>query len=332
MLAASVAMPIYLSSYGDVPDRIFSLALCVSVFFGIGSAVACAIFAAAEFGPERRTYRALRYAANEYSKGNFSVKTPVRGNGDAAALAREFNAMADALNSLERMRADFVSSVSHDMRTPMTTVTGFIDCILNDVIPEDQQTKYLNLIKNEIMRLSRLVSRLLDISRIEAGDRTFENVKFDICDMAKTVLFSFEKQIDEKNLDVEYASDEDRMFVFADRDAVYQVLYNLCDNAVKFSREGGRLEISLTRNGGDVEYSVFNEGQGIPEEKLPFIFDRFFKGDDTRGLDKSGYGLGLYICKSIADAQGASLSCESKEGEWCRFRFSLPAYEQTRSK
>ncbi|MBP5269589.1 MAG: HAMP domain-containing histidine kinase [Clostridia bacterium] len=283
------------------------------------------LFASDAFGRDRRTYRALRRAAEEYSRGNFSVRTPVRGKGDAAGLAEEFNRMAESLGSLERMRSDFISAVSHDMRTPMTTVSGFIDCILGNVIPPEQRENYLKLIKSEIMRLSRLVSRLLDISRLESKDRTFTDERFDLCELSKTVLFSFEQQIDEKELEVSFETDSDRMYINADKDAVHQVLYNLCDNAVKFSVKGGELRIRIVFRDGKVVYSVYNEGRGIREDDLPFIFDRFFKGDETRGEDKTGYGLGLYICKTIADAEGAELTCESAEGQYCRFILAFPA-------
>ncbi len=300
-----------------------------SAVLALLSAAGAALFAFEQFGRERKIYKDLRHAAAEYSKGNFKPRTKASGNSDAAKLASEFNEMAEALSSLEKMRADFISSVSHDMRTPMTTISGYIDCILGDVIPPAETEKYLKQIKSEVMRLSRLISRMLDISRIEAGDREFENREFDLCDLAKTVLFSFEKRIDDARLEVSFESELDRMFVYADPDAVHQILYNLFDNAVKFSKPGGRLDIDISSADGKIACSVRNEGQGIAAEDIPFVFDRFYKCDKTRGLDKTGYGLGLYISKTIADAQGADLECESVEGEYCLFRLKIPAANQT---
>ena len=300
-----------------------------SAVLALLSAAGAVIFAVELLGKERRIYRELRQNAAEYSKGNFKPRTKVSGSSDATQLAAEFNEMAEALSNLEKMRADFISSVSHDMRTPMTTISGYIDCILGDVIPPSQTEKYLGLIKSEVMRLSRLISRMLDITRIEAGDREFEIREFDICDLAKTVLFSFEKRIDDEQLEVSFESDQDRLYVLADPDSVHQILYNLFDNAVKFSKTGGKLDVNIAPSDGMIECSVRNEGQGIAAEDIPFVFDRFYKCDRTRGLDKTGYGLGLYISKMIADAQGAKLECESVEGEYCLFRLKLPAAPQT---
>ena len=223
------------------------------------------------------------------------------------------------------MRNTFVANVSHDLRTPMTTISGFIDNILSGAIPADRRDHYLELIRTEVQRLARLVNSLLDISRMQAGDRKFDFRNFDICEMARRILFSFEGKIDAKGLDVAFECDADRMSVCADHDAVYQILYNLCDNAVKFSREGGKLEIALAYvKDGRVTVSVYNEGEGIAAEDLPFVFERFYKGDKSRGLDKSGAGLGLFIAKTIMDAHHEKIWVESEQGKFCRFSFRLP--------
>lgn len=263
-------------------------------------------------------------AARSFAAGKFDVRVPVRGRDEVAELATAFNNMAASLAQLEDMRRTFLSSVSHDLRTPMTTISGFIDGIIDGAIPPEKHEYYLDVIRTEVRRLSRLVSNLLDIARIQAGERKFTKTAFDICEMARLILISFEQKIDAKKLDVEFDCKWDKMTVFADRDAIYQILYNICDNAVKFSREGGKYKISILEKEKRVYVSVFNEGQGIPAEELPFVFDRFYKSDRSRSLDKTGVGLGLYIAKTIIDAHDEEIWVKSVYGENCEFVFTLP--------
>lgn len=262
--------------------------------------------------------------AKEFAAGRYDAHVEVRGNDEVAELAEAFNNMADSLSRLEVMRNTFVANVSHDLRTPMTTISGFIDNILSGAIPAEKRDYYLKLIRTEVQRLARLVSSLLDISRIQAGERRFDRHPFDICEMARRILISFEAKIEEKRLEIGFACDEERIYAVADHDAIYQILYNLCDNAVKFSREGGALTVSLHEDGEKLTVSVYNEGEGIAESDLPFVFERFYKGDKSRGLDKSGAGLGLFIAKTIMDAHNERIWVESEQGVYCRFSFTLP--------
>ena len=263
-------------------------------------------------------------AAKSFADGDFSVRVPVRGRDEVAELATAFNNMATSLESADKMRNSFMANVSHDLRTPMTTIAGFIDGILDGAIPKEKHEYYLNIIATEVRRLSRLVSQLLDISRIEAGDRKFNMHPFDVCEMGRQILISFEQKIEEKQLDVEFETDNDNMTVLGDRDAIYQIMYNICDNAVKFSRERGKLLVGINRVPNDkIMVTVYNEGQGIPSDDLPYVFERFYKGDKSRGLDKSGVGLGMYISKTIIEAHNEKISVDSVYGEYCRFSFTL---------
>ncbi|MBQ8577607.1 MAG: HAMP domain-containing histidine kinase [Clostridia bacterium] len=262
-------------------------------------------------------------AAKQYASGQFDVRVPVKGSDEVAELAMAFNNMANSLATVEDQRRSFLANVSHDLRTPMTTIAGFIDGILDGAIPPEKQPYYLELIASEVRRLSRLVASLLDISRIQAGDRKFTKTAFDICEMARQILISFEQRIDEKKLNIEFECDRDNMTVYADRDAIHQVLYNICDNAVKFSTPGGTYRINITAKDKKTFVSVWNEGQGIPEDELPYVFDRFYKSDKSRGLDKTGVGLGLYITKTIIDAHGEEIWVKSVYGEYCEFVFTL---------
>lgn len=265
----------------------------------------------------------MSYAAKSFSAGNFDVRVPVVGHDEVTELAIAFNNMANSLSNLEEMRSSFLANVSHDLRTPMTTISGFIDSIIDGAIPEEQHKHYLGIISVEVKRLSRLVNSLLDISKIQAGERKFNRTNFDICEMARQILISMEKRIDEKNLDVEFDAQNDNMYVNADHDAIYQILYNICDNGVKFASDGGKYRISIYNAGKKTKVSVYNEGEGLAKEDLPFVFERFYKSDKSRGLDKTGAGLGLYIAKTIVDAHGEHIEAESEYGKYCEFTFTL---------
>ena len=268
--------------------------------------------------------RSIRKAAKSFAEGNFDVRVPVRGKDELAELAVAFNNMAESMRQYDAMRNTFMSNVSHDLRTPMTSIAGFIDGILDGVIPPEKHNYYLQLVSTEVKRLSRLVSSLLDLSRIQAGERKFTVAPFDICEMGRQILISFEKKIDEKQLQVEFDCEEENMSVLADRDAIHQIFYNLCDNAVKFSSERATLRVSLRRlKNKKILVSVFNEGQGISDADLPYVFERFYKSDKSRGLNKSGVGLGLFIAKTIIDAHHEKIWVESKFGENCCFNFTL---------
>ncbi len=267
----------------------------------------------------------ISVAAKQFADGHFDVRIPVRGNDEIARLAVAMNNMAESLDNYDTMRNTFMSNVSHDLRSPMTSISGFIDGILDGVIPPDKHEYYLKIVSAEIKRLSRLVVSLLDLSRIQAGERKFTPVPFDVCEMCREILISFEQKINDKHLEVEFDCDGGQLTAVADRDAIYQIVYNICDNAVKFSTEGGVLRVSVKRfKSKKLLVSVFNMGQGISEEDLPYVFERFYKSDKSRGLNKNGAGLGLFISKTIIDAHGENIWVESEYEKNCCFSFTLP--------
>lgn len=317
-----------------LPYSSFETVLLAAVWVMIAALIALYFITERTIEPLREMSR----AAKKLSVGSFDTKVPVRGRDEIAQLAQTFNQMSDSLQSMERMRSAFIANVSHDLRTPMTTISGFIDSILDGVIPPEEQEHYLRLVSDEVRRLSRLVNQLLDISRLQAGERKLVKRSFDICEMGRQILISFEQKIEDKHLEVSFVCDEDRMQVFGDQDAVHQIFYNICDNAVKFSREGGQLRLQFTRErrperGGKfkVVVRVYNEGQGIPPEDQPYIFERFYKSDKSRSLDKTGVGLGMYIAKTIIEAHGETISVRSEYGKDCEFTFTMPQTEQTTS-
>ncbi len=274
--------------------------------------------------------RNMSKAAKKFAAGDFSTRIEVKGRDEIAQLAVSFNNMAQQLDKLEDTRKTFLVNVAHDLRTPMTTIGGFVDAIRDGSIPEEKQEYYLTLISDEVKRLSRLVSQLLDVSRIEAGDRKFNFESFDICEMGRMILISFESKLDEKQLDVEFDVENDNMYAYGDRDAIHQVFYNICHNAIKFSYEGGKYRIRINRMDHKIYVSVYNEGVGMPEEDLPYVFDRFYKSDKSRGLDKTGVGMGMYITKTIINAHQQDIWVKSVQNEYCEFVFTLKEGEKKR--
>ena len=268
-------------------------------------------------------------AVKAYAKGNFDVRIPINGEDEIATLAEAFNNMATDLSKLEKTKNTFFSSVSHDLKTPMTSINGFIEGILDGTIPQDKHSYYLGIVLEEVKRLTRLVNSLLDITRMQSGSVKLNPEKFDICEMARLILISFEEKINELKLDVEFNCDDDPSMVYADKDAIHQVLYNIVSNAMKFTPEEGKLKIDITKaEQGKYNISVYNTGIGISKDELPFIFDSFYKADSSRGLDKTGTGLGMFIAKSKIEAHGEKIGVESEYEKYCRFYFTLSSNEK----
>ena len=273
---------------------------------------------------QTRPLRQMAELTRQFGKGDFSGRVTVRGSDEVAELGAALNNMAVELSSVEEMRRSFVTNVSHDLKTPMTTITGFIDGILDGTIPREKHKEYLCIVSEETKRLSRLVTTMLNLSRIESGEFKLNPVRFDFTDMLCNTLFTFEKRIEEKHLSIEGLEDCDGQTVYGDRDQLRQAVYNLLDNAVKFTNENGEIRVNVTRADGRVYCTVRNTGDGIPAEELPHVFERFYKSDRSRGLDKTGTGLGLYIVKTAIDLHGGEITVRSVEGEFCEFVFWLP--------
>ncbi len=277
-----------------------------------------------------RPLRQMAAATRRFAQGDFSAQLAVKGKDEVAELARALNSMAVSLSSLEDMRRDFVSNISHELKTPMTTIAGFIDGILDGTIPADRHDHYLGVVSEEVKRLSRLVKSLLDLSRIDSGQLRLTPTCFDLTEMAGRTLLLFEQRLCDKRVSVEGLEDAARCAVIADFDLVGQVVYNLLDNATKFVNEDGTLTVALTVREGRVFCRVRNSGDGIPAPEMPHIFERFYKSDRSRSLDKQGVGLGLYIVKNIISLHGGEIAVRSVENEYCEFEFWLPAAEETR--
>ena len=240
-------------------------------------------------------------------------------------LALAFNNMAQELQKSEYQRKEFVANVSHELKTPMTTISGYVDGILDGTIPPERSRYYLQIVSDETKRLSRLVRSMLDISRLQdqSGIPDSKKVHFDMEEMLGQVLITFEKKITDKRLDVEVDMPEHPVFTFASQDMVTQVVYNLIDNAVKFCPDGGILGLNIKEGGNKIYISVSNEGETIPPEELPLVFDRFHKTDKSRSQNRDGWGLGLYIVKTIVCSHGENISVSSRDGR-TEFTFTMP--------
>ncbi len=271
-----------------------------------------------------RPLRQMAVATRRFSQGDFSYRVPVRGKDEVAELAAALNGMATTLSSTEAMHRSFVGNVSHELRTPMTTISGFIDGILDGTIPAERQSEYLRIVSEETKRLSRLVKSMLDLSRIDSGQLKLSPSSFDLTALACNTLVLFENRIEEKHLAIEGIDTCSPQFVTADYDLLQQVVYNLLDNAVKFTQENGKIRLLIFRQEERTYCTVRNTGPGIPAAELPHIFDRFYKSDRSRGLDKAGTGLGLYIVKTLVDLHHGEITVSSREDEFCEFTFWLP--------
>ena len=239
-------------------------------------------------------------------------------------LAVAFNNMAEELQKSEYQRKEFVANVSHELKTPMTTISGYVDGILDGTIPSHRHRQYLQIVSDETKRLSRLVRSMLDISRLQSTGIPEENkIHFDMEEALGQVLITFEQKITSKKLNVEVEMPDHPVYTIANQDQVTQVIYNLIDNAVKFCPMGGTLSLAISEGDNKIYTSVANEGETIPREELPLVFDRFHKMDKSRSQNRDGWGLGLYIVKTIVCSHGENISVTSRDGK-TTFTFTMP--------
>ena len=266
----------------------------------------------------------MAVAARKYSHGDFSMRVSTTDRADEmGALTDSFNEMADSLEKAERSRQEFIANVSHELKTPMTTIAGFAEGLLDGTIPKEDENKYLTIIADETRRLSRLVREMLDMSRMSEHVAAPENMKdFNLNEAIIATLLNFETRAEDKKLAVELHLPDDTLTVRGNEDAIRRVIYNLLDNAIKFAKEGGTLGVSLWQQGEKAYVSISDEGETIPPEDLPFIFDRFHKSDRSRSLDRDGVGLGLYLVKSILNAHDEDIAVTSKDG-MTKFVFTM---------
>ena len=306
-----------------VLSKISNLFSIVSLLVILVSFVVMTIFARRQGDP----LKAMANAARSFGHGDLDARVKLEGEypEEVEDLALAFNNMAQELQKSEYQRQEFVANVSHELKTPMTTISGYIDGILDGTIPESKSRYYLQIVSDETKRLSRLVRSMLDISQLQKEEGIPEEKKmhFDLEECAGQVLITFEKKINDKLLDVDVDFPEHPVCTIANRDYITQVIYNLLDNAVKFCPEGGTLGLKIREGGSKAYISISNTGDTIPPEELPLVFDRFHKLDKSRSKNRDGWGLGLYIVKTIVCSHGEDISVSSKDGK-TEFTFTMP--------
>lgn len=270
----------------------------------------------------------MSQAARCLARGDFSNRIKSDRKDEIGQLAEAFNDMTLSLEAGEKMRRGFIANVSHELKTPMTTIAGFVDGVLDGTIPQEQHGQYLQIVSGEVKRLSRLVNTLLNLSKLESGEVTLHPVAMDLTQTVCGISFLFEPTVNQKQLAWEGLEQLPELWVKGDADLLHQVFYNLIDNSVKYTPPGGTVSFRGWLQDGKVHLAVRNTGNGVNEKHLPFLFDRFYKVDQSRGEDKNSLGLGLYLVKTIVAYHYGNITVRSIEGEFCEFEVVLPAYHK----
>ena len=270
--------------------------------------------------------RKIADAAKRFSQGDLSVRVKVEGADEVAHLAATFNTMAEFADKNETSRSSFVANIAHELRTPMTSIKGFVDGIIDGTIPAERQDTYLKIVSSEVGRLARLTNSMLDMSKLESGEFVMNVSRYNIWDTISDVAFAFEDRIENADIQVK-GFEPTRMIVSADKDIIHQVVYNIVDNALKFTPHGGFIGFNVTEDKltGFITVKIRNSGEGIAPEALPYIFDRFYKTDTSRSVHIKGAGIGMYIAKTLVQRSGGDIRVESEVGEYTEFIFTLPA-------
>jgi len=311
------------STTTEVLTRISKIFLTTSLVVILVAVLAVSFFARTQSRPLRDMAR----AANAFGHGDLDARVPIAESysEEMTELAVAFNNMASELQKSEYQRQEFVANVSHELKTPMTTISGYVDGILDGAIPAEAGRRYLQIVSDETKRLSRLVRSMLDISQLrdQGGIPEEKKMHFDLEECAGQVLITFEQKINGKKLNVEVDMPEHPVYTIANQDYITQVIYNLLDNAVKFCPQEGTIGLRIREGGGKAYVSVSNQGETIPAEELPLLFDRFHKLDKSRSQNRDGWGLGLYIVKTIICSHGENISVSSRDGK-TEFTFTMP--------
>ena len=304
-------------------DRMQDIYLLVSLATVVITVIIMTVFARRHAQPLREMAR----TASAFGHGDLTARVRLRDSypKEVEELALAFNNMASSLQKSEYQRQEFVANVSHELKTPMTTISGYIDGILDGTIPQERHRHYLQIVSDETKRLNRLVRSMLDISRLQdqGGIPEEKKTRFDLEECAGQVLITFEQKITAKKVNVQVDMPEHPVYTHACQDYITQVIYNLIDNAVKFCPEEGQIGLRISEGGGKAYVSIYNEGETIPPEELPLVFDRFHKTDKSRSQNRDGWGLGLYIVKTIVCSHGEDISVTSQSGK-TEFTFTLP--------
>ena len=337
----TVAMP--LSLRGEAVGAVFvhkKLELINTGFLPLFHELWLAAMIASALGLVLTAYTAVRItrpltelanAAKRLAQGDMSVKVRVYADDEIGEVSRAFNSMVDALQTMEEQRKGFVANVSHELRSPITSIAGYLQGMLDGTIPREEHQKYMQVVYDETQLLTRLIRDLLDLSRIESGNVPMNPVDFNINELMRRVLIKYEGRLDEKNMEVEAEFADEPCMVHADMDRIEQVVSNLVDNAIKFCGQYGKLTLETRWVGDLCTVTVADDGAGIDEKDLPHVFDRFYTVDKAHTAGK-GTGLGLSIVKQILLQHGHDITVESVKGEGTRFAFQLDRAKESQKK
>lgn len=272
----------------------------------------------------------LTKSTSLYAKGDFSVKTALGRNDEIGRLADSLDYMASEIESLNNYQTKFIANISHDFRSPLTSIKGYLEAMLDGTIPPEMQEKYLNIVISETERLTKLTNNLLTMNNLNENGMVLDISNFDIVTVIKQTIETCEGICAKKRIKFKLVFSDKELYVSADQSKIQQVIYNLIDNAIKFSNNDSSIIVSASEKGDKISVSVKDFGIGIPKESIPKIWDRFYKTDLSRGRDKKGTGLGLSIVKDIITAHKEYIDVVSTEGVGSEFIFALPRAKEER--
>ena len=275
-------------------------------------------------GTVLRPIAKINYAAKEFAKGNFEVKTGVNRRDEIGELSDSLEYMARELSKLDEYRRNFIANISHDFRSPLTSIKGYLEAMLDGTIPVERYDRYLKIVLNESKRLTKLTSGLLELNDFDTYGPILKKSSFDILEVVKETHNTVEGLCEDKKIDFSIQCQVKNTTVYADKMKIGQVIYNLIDNAIKFSPNNSSIIVTISEKNDKMFLSVKDAGPGIERDKQNKVFDRFYKTDSSRGKDKQGTGLGLAIVKEIIKAHGENINLISTEGVGSEFVFTLP--------
>ena len=330
----TVARPLYINGSikgaiymhvktGSINDSVSEIYKNVFTAAFMGILLAC-VFVPITARSFTKPLEKMNHVAQSYAKGDFSSRVEVKSNDELGQLAASFNKMAKELKGIDDLRKSFVANASHEMKAPLASMRGFLEAIIDGSVPEGEKDEYLKIVLDETKRLSNLVTNLLDLSKIESGNFPMSKRPFDVNELIRRILITFEGRIDGKELEIEVDFENDVCMVYADRDHISQVIRNLLDNAIKFTPERGVIAIKSRTEDGKAYISVADTGRGIPQEDLEHIWGRFYKVEKAHTPGSEGTGLGLSIVKKIIEQHNCTITAESELGKGTVFTFTLP--------
>lgn len=307
----------------DSRDKILNISYISLCVIFLLSTIIVLVFTIMVYFPIRK----ITAATNEYAHGNFKYPLSIHKDDEIGKLANSLNYMASELDASEEYQKKFISNISHDFRSPLTSIKGYLEAMLDGTIPVEMQEKYLNIVLSETARLTKLTQSMMQLNNLTSKELMLEKTNFDINKVIKDTAASFGGSCMEKNLSIELILTGESMAVYADMSKIQQVLYNLIDNAIKFSHANSTITIETTEKNEKVLISVKDTGIGIPKESINQIWDRFYKIDASRGKDKKGTGLGLSIVKEIIQVHNENINVVSTENVGTEFIFTLTKFK-----